>query len=126
LKHEDLTREIIRACFVVANELGAGFVESVYHRALIIALHEQGLNSESQVPLQVSFHGHVVGEFVADIVVERTVLLELKAVKALQREHQAQLINYLNATGMEIGLLINFGTPKPEIKRCHCADGRMQ
>jgi len=126
LKHNELTGEIINACFVVAKDLGAGFIESVYHKALLIALDEQGLRAESQVPLQVSFHGHVVGEFLADIVVERTVIVELKAVRALQPEHQAQLINYVNATGIEVGLLVNFGTPKPEIKRCRRTEGRMK
>jgi len=125
LKHEELTGEIIGACFVVAKDLGAGFVESVYHKALMIALEERGLSAESQVPLRVSFHGHVVGEFVADIVVDRTVLVELNAVRALQPEHQAQLINYLNATGIEVGLLIYFGTPKPVIMRCRSSAGRM-
>ncbi len=126
MQHEELTGEIIHACFVVAQDLGAGFVESVYHKALMIALEERGLSAESQVPLQVRFHGHVVGDFVADIVVGRAVLVELKAVRALQPEHQAQLINYLNATGTEVGLLINFGTAKPEIKRCRRTEGRMK
>jgi GxxExxY protein len=118
VKYEDLTREIIRACYVVSNDLGSGFVESVYHRALNVALEERGLLAQSSVPLEVRFHNHVVGEFVADMIVNGSVLLELKAVTALRPEHQAQVINYLNATGVEVGLLVNFGRPKPEVRRC--------
>jgi len=118
VKHEKLTASILGACFEVANELGHGFLESVYHQALLVALTERGLKLASQVPLQVHFRGEVVGNFVADIVVEHAVIVEVKAVKALTREHQAQLINYLNATRIEVGLLVNFGTSRLEHKRC--------
>jgi GxxExxY protein len=118
MKHEELTGQIIGVFFEVANELGHGFLESVYERALLIALADRGLRAEAQVPLQVQFRGRVVGDFSADIVVEDTVILELKAAKALLPEHQAQLINYLNATGMEVGLVVNFGAPRLEYKRC--------
>ena len=118
MKYEDLTGKIIDTCHEVAKELRPGFVESVYEKALVIALQENGLHAQSQVPLQVHFRGRVVGEFVADIIVGGKVMLELKAVKELAREHHAQLINYLNATRVEVGLLINFGTHRPEVKRC--------
>ena len=117
--HGDITSIVLEACFEVADELGAGFVESVYEKALLIALREKGLKVASQVPLAVMFRGHSVGEFVADLVVEDKVIVELKAVKALAPEHQAQVINYLNATGLDVGLLVNFGRPKLEYKRLH-------
>lgn len=120
LRHEEITRKIIEACYEVANELGAGFLESVYEKALLVAVEEKGLRAESQVPLKVAFRGRKVGEFYADVVVEGKVVVEVKAVKKLLSEHQAQVINYLKATGMEVGLLVNFGLPKVEIKRLHC------
>ena len=119
LPYKDTTHEIIGCCFEVINELGAGFIESVYEKALLIALQEKGLQVEAQVPLNVFFRKHNVGHFIADIVVEGVVLLELKAVKKLLPEHQAQVINYLKATGLEVGLLINFGSAKLEYKRLY-------
>ena len=116
---EELTGKILEACFEVANELGHGFVESVYVKALIIALRQKGLSVQSEVALQVMFRGQVVGDFYADLMVEQRVLVELKAAKVLLPEHQAQVINYLKATGIEVGLLVNFGTPKIEFKRLH-------
>ena len=118
MQHSDVTSAIVAACFEVANELGHGFLESVYQKALVIALRSRRLAAEANVPLQVSYHGHVVGEFFADILVEDKVIVELKVAKALAPEHQAQLINYLKASGLEVGLLINFGTPRLECKRC--------
>jgi GxxExxY protein len=115
--HEELTERILKACFDVSNELGCGFLESVYQKALLIALVEDGLKAQSQIPLKVMFRGQIVGEFYPDIVVEDTVLLELKAVKALVPEHLAQVMNYLKATGIQVGFLINFGTPKLEYRR---------
>lgn len=117
--HEELTAKILEACFEVSNELGAGFLESVYEKALLIALKDKGLNTKSQYPLNVKFRGVVVGEYFADIMVENTVILELKAVTKLAPEHKAQVINYLKATGVEVGLLINFGNPKLEYRRLH-------
>ena len=117
--HEALTEKILKACFEVSNELGAGFLESVYVKALLIALVDMGLKAQSQVPLNVGFRGISVGDFFADILVEDRVMLELKAVKKLAPEHMAQLINYLKATEIEVGLLINFGNPKLEYKRFH-------
>ncbi|MBV5341268.1 MAG: GxxExxY protein [Deltaproteobacteria bacterium] len=115
--HEELTEKILKACFDVSNELGCGFLESVYQRALLIALSEAGLKAVSQTPLTVMFRGQSVGDFFPDIIVEDTILLELKAVKALAPEHLAQVMNYLKATGIEVGFLINFGTPKLEYRR---------
>ncbi len=115
--HEDVTEIIIKASFEVLNELGAGFLESVYQKSLVIAIRQLGLEVETQVPLEVMFRGESVGKFFADLLVEGKVIVELKAMKALAPEHQAQVINYLKATGMEVGLLINFGRPKLEWKR---------
>ena len=114
---EKLTEKIIGVCFEVINELGSGFLESVYQKALVLALLQAGLTVQAQVPLKVAFRGQVVGEFVADIIVEGRIVLELKSGKALNAEHEAQLLNYLKATGMKVGLLLNFGRPKLEWKR---------
>jgi GxxExxY protein len=119
LPHWELTERILEACFEVSNELGAGFLESVYQKALVIALGGKGLQAQEQVPLAVTFRGQAVGEFWADLLVEGKVILELKAAQALTPEHQAQLINYLKATGIDVGLLINFGRPKLEYRRLH-------
>jgi len=115
--YEELTKTILRVCFEVSNELGSGFLESVYEKALLIALTEAGLRAENQVPLNVMFRKRMVGQFFADIIVEKKVLLELKAVRALAPEHLAQVMNYLKATGIEVGLLLNFGNPKLEYRR---------
>jgi len=117
--HKQLTGDVLGVCFEVMGELGAGFVESVYEKALLIALREKGIRAEGQVPLRVTFHGESVGEFVADLVVEDKLIVELKAVKALTSEHQSQLINYLKATGKDVGLLVNFGNPRLEYKRTY-------
>ena len=117
LLNEDITEKIIGACMEVSNELGFGFLESVYEKALVIALRENGLNVEEQSPLEVRFRNISVGDFKADIVVDNCVLVELKAVNSLRPEHEAQIINYLKGTGIQIGLLVNFGRPKLEWKR---------
>ncbi len=117
LKYEEITRRVIGCAFAVINELGSGFLESVYEKALLLALRQKGLSAVSQHPIKVLFRGECVGEFFADIFVEGKVIVELKAVKAIAPEHQAQIINYLKATGIEVGLLINFGNPKLEYKR---------
>ncbi len=117
LKHEMITRTVIGCAFEVINELGAGFLESVYEKAMLLVLRQKGLSVLSQHPVEVMFRGECVGEFYADIFIEGKVIVELKAVKAIAPEHQAQIINYLNATGIEVGLLINFGNPRLEYKR---------
>jgi len=114
----DLTGRIIGACFDVSKELGSGFVESVYESALMVALIKRGIKAQRQVPLKVYYQRVIVGEFLADLLVEDQVVVELKCVDCLLSEHQAQLINYLNATGLDIGLLINFGRPRVQHKRC--------
>ena len=119
LPDEELTGSIIGACFEVSKELGAGFLESVYEKALVVALCQKGLRVAAQVPLKVAFRGVIVGDFYADLVVEERVIVELKAVTALAPEHQAQVINYLRATGIDVGLLVNFGRPKLEYRRLH-------
>ena len=117
--HEELTQRIIGICFQVADELGHGFLETVYHSALLIALRQDGLEVASKQPIKVNFRGRIVGDFEPDIVVNKIVLVEVKPVRALAPEHQAQVINYLRATRMEVGLLINFGRPRIEIRRLH-------
>lgn len=110
-KHHDITQTVIGCAFEVSNELGAGILESVYEKALLLALRQKGLSASLHHPIKVMFRGECVGEFFADIIVE------LKAVKTLTPEHQARVINYRNATGIEVGLLINFGNPRLEFKR---------
>jgi GxxExxY protein len=117
MKLGEITEKILSACFEVSNELGHGFLESVYEKALTIALRDQGLNAENQVALQVKFRNQDVGNFYADVIVEEKVLLELKAAKSLASEHIAQTLNYLKTTGLEVGLLVNFGNPKLEYRR---------
>ena len=115
--HEELTGKILEASFEVSRELGAGFLESVYEKALLIALRQKGLKAESQVPLEVKFRSVVVGQFYVDILVEKKIIIELKTVNILSKENFAQVINYLKATEIEVGLLINFGNPKLEYRR---------
>ena len=119
LLHQDLTEKILAACFEVINELGVGFLESVYQNSLVIALQDYGLSVKTEHPLCVSFRGQVVGSFYADLFVEEKVIVELKAVSSLTDVHKAQVINYLKATGIPVGLLVNFGNPKLEFRRLH-------
>jgi len=119
MMYEELTQVVIAACFEVINELGTGFLESVYERALLIALGQKGISARAQVPLNVRFRGEIVGEFFADVLVEEKLILELKAVRMLLPEHQAQVINYLKATGIDVGLLVNFGNAKLEVRRLY-------
>ena len=116
LKHGLITDQILRVFYDVYNELGHGFLESVYHRSLVLALKEKGLNVRSRVAIPVWFRGQQVGQFEADVLVENCVLLELKAARMLDSSHRAQLMNYLRATEIEVGLLLNFGE-RPEFKR---------
>lgn len=116
LKHGLITDRILKVFYEVYNELGHGFLESVYHRSLVLALESVGLKVCSKVPIPVWFRGTRVGRFEADILVEGCVLLELKAARMLDSSHRAQLLNYLRATELEVGLLLNFGE-KPEFKR---------
>ena len=115
-KHKDITDKIIRVFYEVYNELGHGFLESVYERSLEIALNSLDLKVLRQIEIPVWFRGKPVGDFTADMLIENCVLLELKAARSLDSSHQAQLLNYLRATEIEVGLLLNFGL-KPEFKR---------
>jgi GxxExxY protein len=114
--YQDLSAEIIKCFYKVYNSLGYGFLEKGYENALKIELEKSGLLVEKQMPIKVYYDGLVVGEYFADLVVEKKIILELKAAETLCEEHELQLINYLKATDYEIGLLLNFGK-KPEIKR---------
>ncbi len=111
-----LTEQVIGIFYTVYNELGQGFVEPVYQRALHIALREAGLDAIREVLIPVWFRGQDVGNFKADLLVNKKVLLELKAASGIDRSHEAQLYNYLRATQVEVGLLLNFG-PKPQFRR---------
>ena len=114
--HEDVTRAIIQAFYKVYNTLGYGFLEKVYENALGYELTQQGIEVHQQWPVKVYYDGHLMGEYFADLLVGSRVIAELKAVENLCPEHEAQLLNYLKATEIEVGLLLNFG-PKPEFRR---------
>ena len=113
----DITYKINGAVFEVNKILGSGFLEKIYENALLIELRNQGLKAKNQFPIKVFYKESEVGEYFADIVVEDQVIIELKAVEQLQKVHEAQMLNYLNATGYKIGLLVNFTHPKAQIKR---------
>jgi|SRR5579871_3168823 len=116
LKHSEISEKIIKAFFIVYNKLGFGFLEKVYEKALMIELRKLGLEVQSQIPIKVYYDGQEVGLYFADIIVENSIIIELKAGEGLIEEHEAQLVNYLKATNIEVGLLLNFGT-KPQFKR---------
>jgi GxxExxY protein len=115
--HEDLTRKIIGAVFEVSNTLGAGFLEKVYERALVRELALRGLRAQAQAPMTVSYKGDEIGNYVADILVENEVVVELKCAERLCGEHLAQCMNYLRASGLDVCLLVNFQSPRVEWKR---------
>ena len=117
MKFENITEKIIGCAYHVYNKMGYGFLESVYEKCMLIELKKAGLKSEYQKPIIVYYDGEVVGQFVADIFVENTIILELKSVKSIAKAHEVQLVNYLVATGKDVGLLINFGEQKVEVKR---------
>lgn len=116
MQDEALTKTIIGGAFQVHNTLGAGFLEKVYENALAIELRNRGLQVIQQAPIQVSYAGHIVGDYYADLWVNDRVIVEIKAVQKLIKRHEVQLVNYLTATGVDIGLLLNFGD-SVEIKR---------
>jgi GxxExxY protein len=116
LKYKELTHLIIKCFYEVYTELGGGFLESVYENAMTLVLQQQGLQVETQKDVAVYFRGSLIGNFRADMIVEGKVLLELKAVRCLESVHEAQLLNYLKATTIEVGLLMNFGN-EPTFKR---------
>ena len=114
--NEELTKEIIACAYEVFNTLGSGFLEKVYENALVIELENAGFDIEQQAKIDVYYEEEIVGDFFADIIVDDTIILELLAVENLHKIHEIQLVNYLSATDIEIGLLINFGN-KVEVKR---------
>ncbi len=113
----DITYTTNGAVFEVNRILGSGFLEKVYENALLIELKTRGLKAESQVPVKVFYKEKTVGEYIVDILVEKKVIVELKTVEKFDKVHEAQLLNYLKASGIQIGLLVNFKHPKAEIKR---------
>ena len=116
LLHEEITAEIIKTFYKVYNTLGYGFLEKVYENAMVIELRNMNLNVQKQVPIKVFYEKYLVGEYFADLIVEELIIIELKTAERICEEHECQLINYLKATELEIGLLLNFGK-KPQFKR---------
>jgi len=117
MEYEELTEEIIGCAYNVYNRMGFGFLESVYEKCLLIELRKAGFRADSQEPITVFYEGEIVGDFVADIIVDDTIILELKSVRRIAKAHEIQLVNYLVATGKPVGLLINFGEHRVEIRR---------
>ena len=117
MKYKELTEKIIGCAYRVYNKMGFGYLESVYKKCMLIELRKAGFDIESQKPIRVQYDGEVVGDFIADILVNDTVILELKSVRKLVEAHEVQLVNYLVATGKPVGLLINFGETKVAVKR---------
>jgi GxxExxY protein len=115
-KHKELTEKIIRIFYRVYNKLGYGFLEKIYENAMMIEFGIECISAVAQSPIKVFYKEEVIGEYFADILVDEKVIVEIKATKTLVLEHEAQLLNYLKATDIEVGLLLNFG-PKPQIKR---------
>ena len=114
---KDLVFEINKCVFEVYRVLGHGFLEKVYERALLKEFKAKGLKAQAQVPIQVHYKGEIVGDYYADLVVEDKVIIELKAQENLSKAYDAQLLNYLKATKIEVGLLVNFVYPKATVKR---------
>jgi len=117
MEYRELTERIIGCAYRVYNKMGFGFLESVYEKCMLIELRKANLDAESQKPITVFYENEIVGEFVADIIVNDTIILELKSVRRIVRAHEVQLVNYLVATGKPVGLILNFGERKVEIKR---------
>ena len=115
-KHQDITEKIIGAAYNVHNNLGSGFLEKVYQNSLAIELRSLDFLFDMEKPIKVYYRGEIVGDYIADIIVDGKVILEIKAIKELSSIHEVQLVNYLKATGIEVGLLINFGK-SVQIKR---------
>jgi GxxExxY protein len=112
-----VTRTVIGCAYRVANTLGCGFLEKVYENALSYEIRKAGLLAQQQCQIEVLYEGNIVGEYVADLLVEKCVLVELKAARALEKAHLAQCLNYLRGANLKVCLLINFGTPKVQVKR---------
>lgn len=116
-KHTELTEKIIGCAYKIYNTMGFGYLESVYEKCMLIELKKAGINAESQVPVNVFYDRQAVGNFIVDILVERVVIVELKSVQKVIRAHEVQLVNYLMATGKDVGLILNFSEKKVEVKR---------
>ena len=116
MNEEDLITKVIQCAYNVRAQLMAGYLETVYRKAMVIELQSQGFTAEEEVPINVFYKGVVVGEYRADIVVDKKIIIELKAVQSLLPVHEAQLVNYLTATNLDHGILINFGSDKIEIR----------
>ena len=117
MEYEDITHKIIGAAYRVYNQLGFGFLESVYKKAMIIELTKNNFKVEVEKPLKVYYDNQVVGDFYADLFVQDKIIVELKSIQNLSKEHEVQLVNYLNGLNKEIGLLINFGPSGVQVKR---------
>ena len=117
MRYEDLTHEIIGATYKVYNQLGFGFLESVYKKAMVVELTKNELAVEEEKPLKVYYDDCEVGNFYVDLFVENSVIVELKSVRTLAREHEVQLVNYLAGLQKDIGLLVNFGPSRVDVKR---------
>ena len=117
MEYEKVTETIIGCAYRVYNKMGFGFLESVYEKCLLIEMRKAGLDTETQKPITVYYDGEVVGEFVADMIVNDAIIIELKSVRRIVKAHEIQLVNYLVATGKPVGLILNFGERKVEIKR---------
>jgi GxxExxY protein len=117
LDYSDVTEKIIGCAYQVYNKMGFGFLESVYEKCMIIELMNKGLQAKEQEPITVYYNDKVVGNFIADIIVNDVVIVELKSIKQLHKAHEIQLVNYLVATQKPIGLLLNFGESKLEVRR---------
>ncbi len=115
-KYTELTEKIIKTFYKIYNKLGYGFLEKIYENALMIELKKESISATAQSPIKVYYDGEIIGEYCVDILVEDKVILEIKAARNLAVEHEAQLLNYLKATEIEVGLLLNFG-PNPEMRR---------
>ena len=115
--HNELTEKIIACAYAVYNKMGYGYLESVYERCMLIELADVGLNVKVQKPLKVLYKGQIVGDFVADVIVNNTVIVELKSVSNIIKAHEIQLVNYLVSTNKPVGLILNFAKDKVEVKR---------
>ena len=117
MQHSELTEKIIACAYKIYNKMGYGYLESVYEKCMLIELEGIGLNVETQKPLKVFYEGRIVGDFVADIIVNDTVIVELKSVSKIVKAHEIQLVNYLVTTNKSVGLILNFAKAKVEVKR---------
>lgn len=126
LEHKELTGEILKCCFDLMKELGPGFQERIYKNALLIMMREKGLQVEVEKPFNVMFRDRMIGRYAVDLLVNGTVIVELKCCEQLMSDHQAQLFNYLRISDCPLGLLVNFKRRKLEFKRLHRADERAE